>query len=431
MFKRYQTMLLLEISGFLYLLLFLVEPLRKSFGDIGLVLRNDKIFILLVLLLFFNFLAYLFIISFTNFSKFTFNKFFKWYIFFCLILLFIWPIASSDIFSYIYQGRVVSIYHANPYITTYSEFFQDNFYNLIHNHWDTNASPYGPLFIIISGILTWFGKNSLLLSVFLFKALFVGAHILTCYLIYKVSNLKTLFIYALNPLILFEVIINGHNDALVILALVLAFYFLQKKENLKHQLLAWFLLVISVLVKITTIILLPVIWLILLKENIKNKNVFGFIIKTLIITIVTLIIIYAPFLESLRIIYQPIMNQAAISGAYSIGILFVHWLLNLFTDSSLRISVFINVIIFSIVYFLTLLRIIFFKVVDYKATILKYSTLLFTVFYLTCLSWLMPWYFIVIILFGSLYWYKSPKLYYLISVYFFTIYGIFYYISLR
>lgn len=372
MLKKYQTIALLGFSGFLYLLFFLIEPLRKKFGDTGIVLRDNRIFILVVLFLIINFLIYLSIINFTNFSKFNFKKIFKSYALFSIILLFIWPVASNDLFSYIYQGRVFFIHQANPYLNTYSQFSYDSFYNLISNRWSFSVSPYGPLFNIIAGVLSWLGKSSLLFSVVLFKSLFLGAHLLTSYLIYKISNLKTFLIYALNPLVIFELIINGHNDAIVILFLVLFLYFLYKENNLKNQLLAWFFLIVSSLIKITTIVFWPVIWIIFLKKHIKDKTITNFVIKTIVLVISAVAISYSPFLERLDIIYKPIINQTTLSGMYSIGIIIIHSLLNIFNYTNISTSIFIGRIIFVFIYLFIILQAFFLKAADHYSHLLKY-----------------------------------------------------------
>lgn len=378
-----------------------------------------------------NFLIYIIVCHYTDFSKLSFKKIFSYYAFFSLILLFIWPIASIDIFSYIYQGRIFSIFKMNPYIYSYTQFTQDSFYNIISNRWSSGVSPYGPLFILISGILTWVGSKSLLLSLFLFKALFVGANLLVGYFIYKIAGLKTFFIYALNPLIIFEFIINGHVDVLVVLMIVLSIYFLQKKKTLNNQLLSWVFLVTSALLKITTIIFWPILWLILLKENLKNKTSKPYIILSIITTIIVVAIFYGPFLGKISSLYQPLINQSLLTGYYSLGITLSYLFINIFNYNNLKLSLMINLAIFSILYLAAIFKIILLKNVDCQNDFLKYSALIALVFSLTCLQWFMPWYFIMVIVLSLMSWNIKRKNYYLYTIYFFTLYGILYYQILR
>ena len=59
-------------------------------------------------------------------------------IFYIIALLFIgiyvfsiYPIYSIDLYEYIIRGRIVSIYHSNPYINPPDNFKHDYYYNII------------------------------------------------------------------------------------------------------------------------------------------------------------------------------------------------------------------------------------------------------------------------------------------------------------
>lgn len=431
--NRYKKFLIFYlVSSLFYVGLFLVEPARKIVSDSGLTLRDNNLFYFVIISLLINLLIYLYFFRQSDWQNLSFKKVFYCYLGLNIVLSIMWPVSSTDIFSYIYQGRILSIYHSNPYLATYQQFQSDAFYHLVANMWESKAAPYGPLFIIISGLLTWLGKINLFLSLYLFKAVFVGANLLTAYLVYKISNLKTFYLYAFNPLVIFEFVINGHNDVLVLLGCVLSIYFLSKKQTLKNYILAVFFLVLSTLIKLTTIIFWPILILFIFK-NIKDKRGrLIFTTTTFFVIALTLLIVYAPFLDAWLALYLPIMSQVQLSGFYSLGVYFV----KVFSPLSgfapdLGLSAIANKIIFLIFYSVILIKIMFTHQFILKDSVLKYQTLILVVLFLTSFTWLMPWYFTLLVFSGSLTYDLEKKKIYFNLVALFTFYGIVYYLFLR
>jgi len=420
------------MSGMFYLGLFLVEPARKIVNDSGMTLRYNNLFYFVIISLLINLLIYLYFFRRGNWQDLSFKKVFVFYLGLNIVLSIIWPVSSTDIFSYIYQGRILSIYHSNPYLATYHQFQSDAFYNLVANMWESKAAPYGPLFIIIAGLLTWLGKINLFLSLYLFKAIFVGANLLTAYLVYKISNLKTFYLYAFNPLVIFEFVVNGHNDVLVLLGCVLSIYFLSKKQTLKNYILAVFFLVLSTLIKLTTIILWPVLILFVVKNIKDKKGRWIFVTTTFFVIVLTLLIIYAPFFDAWSALYLPIMSQVQLSGFYSLGVHFVKIFFSLNGFAlDLGSSAIINKIMFLIFYLVILVKIMLAHKFILKDSVLKYQALILVILFLTSFTWLMPWYFTLLIFIGSLAYDLEQKQIYFNLISLFTFYGIVYYLFLR
>lgn len=420
------------LTSIFYTSLFLIEPIRKLISDQGVTLRDNNLFYLTILVLLINLLVYLYFFRKDCLQGLTFKKVFYCYSALNLVLLFIWPVSSTDVFSYIYQGRILSVYHSNPYLVTYHQFQSDAFYSFIANMWESKSAPYGPLFLLISGLLTWLGKINLYFSIYLFKALFVGANLLTAYFIYKLSDLKTFYLYAFNPLIIFELVINGHNDVLVVLGCVLSIYFLSQEPKLKNYLLAILFLVLSTLIKLTTIIFWPILILLIFKSLKDLSSRLILVISALFIMLLTLAFAYVPFLDNWQAMYLPIINQAELSGFYSLGTYLVKIFSPLFGwPLDLQLSAALNKIIFILFYFTLLLKLAFSRSVILKNFFLKYQTLTFLIFLLTFFTWLMPWYSTVLIALGVLTYDLEKKKIYLNLTYLFTFYGIVYYFFLR
>lgn len=388
----------------IYLAFYLVEPARKFINDPRLTLYDANIFALIVcflgLSLFFYFL------KFELLKKGGVDK--KTVIFFILLfnitLLFVWPVGSHDTFSYISQGRVLSAHHSNPYLSPYDNFSDDSFYDLIRNRWSKNTTVYGPLFTIISAILTFIGGNNLILSLFLFKLLFTAANLLSGYLIWKIfKSIKGLYLYSFNPLILYEFLLNGHNDALVILLLLLCFYFLFKEKYVYSV----FFLLLSALIKYMTLIFLPVFLLAICLRLGSFKGKIKFLSASAAVLFLSAIIFYLPFGGGWRATLWTISYSTSIHDK---GILSVPLFISPVMFSSIAALRYLNVndylrrgilggkIIFIISYLILLARIFLKRSRPENKDIIKYFLISLSLFYLIFLTWLMPWYFTVLIL---------------------------------
>ncbi|MFH1832984.1 MAG: hypothetical protein ABH816_02345 [Candidatus Levyibacteriota bacterium] len=170
------------------------------------------------------------------------------------ILLFSYPaMLSYDIFNYIATAKVTFFHHENPYLIMPIEFIGDPL--LLFTHAANKIALYGPIWIILSAIpyLLSFGKFVLILLNF--KLFILGFYLATIALIWKISrNLLSVALFALNPLIIIETLVSGHNDIAMMFLALLAFYFLIKKKLFS----SFIFLVLSIFIKYSTLFLVPV-----------------------------------------------------------------------------------------------------------------------------------------------------------------------------
>ena len=276
---------------------------------------------------------------------------------FNLTLVLMLPIASDDVFSYISEGRVVSRYQSNPYYIPYDEFKHDILYSKIKTVWSKDATNYGPLFTVFGTILTFIGGDNLPLNVYLFKISFVVLNLLVAWLIFKVTKSKmSLLLYSWNPLILFEVSLNAHNDILTVALFVLSLCFLFKDNSLKSHLLSWVLLILSVLVKYFTVIFIP-FYLVFSLVTLRNKfEKIKFLSLSVFFGLLTVILIFIPFWESPDILNGALGLYGSRTFSLSPGIAMGNMILSYFlkTDaynSARMISQIVLAVIFSFTLF--------------------------------------------------------------------------------
>lgn len=183
-----------------------------------------------------------------------------------IIFIVVVPFTSSDIFYYLGIGRINSTYSQNPYYTTIMDFVEDGdnakflendtvLLKGYKNFWADTTVVYGPVWTLICKLVASLSFGSIDIGLLVFKMLNVLAHMLCCYLIYKITKKKIfVLLYGLNPFIMIEAIANVHNDIFIVLLTLLSLYFLVKKKNL---LLSVLCLSLATGIKYLTIILLP------------------------------------------------------------------------------------------------------------------------------------------------------------------------------
>lgn len=184
------------------------------------------------------------------------------------ILLFAYPaLLSYDIFNYIATSKVLYFYKENPYIIMPIEFPGDPV--LLFTHAANKLALYGPSWIVLSSIPYILGFKNFLLTIIMFK-FFVGLFYAgSIWLLWKISrNLLTVSLFALNPLVVIETLISGHNDSVMVFFVLLSFFLVMRKRYI----LSFLCLILSVLIKYATIFLLPV-YLFILYKKVTGKNV--------------------------------------------------------------------------------------------------------------------------------------------------------------
>ncbi len=171
------------------------------------------------------------------------RKISKKYLFFSsviniVILIFAYPYLSSDIFNYMFDARIIFHYHLSPYTHKALDFPNDDWIRFMR--WTHRYSPYGPAWLLLSLVPYVLGVGKFTLTLLAFKAFISAFHLANIYLIYqtlkpKKENIRlaATALYALNPLILMEGIINGHNDVVLATFFLLPIYFACKRNALK------------------------------------------------------------------------------------------------------------------------------------------------------------------------------------------------------
>lgn len=187
-------------------------------------------------------------------------------IFLRVILIFIHPVTSDDVYRYLWDGLMQGA-GINPY-----QFAPEDASLLVYQAnpiYDKLAFPdvrtiYPPLAQLLFFINNSIFGPSIVGLKFLYLIIDVGS-IIFIFKILKALNFNTnkTLLYALSPLILFELFINAHIDILLIFFLTVSIYFVLKK----NPALAFLFLGFSALSKIYSLMFLPIFVFYFLKNE--------------------------------------------------------------------------------------------------------------------------------------------------------------------
>src|SRR3989344_776876 len=377
-------------------------------------LHNNEHLIQVISLYLIAYLIYFLTFKYLNFEKLNFKKIFLAAVFIYIFFLPIPYLTSDDLFSYIFTGRVFSVWEENPYLAPYDDFQHDPYYSQLKTVWSVHVPYYGPLFILISGIINFVGQNSLGFLIYLFKFIFILFNLLSIYLVYKISkNLKSVFLFGFNPLIIFELSGNTHSESLIILLLLLSIY------QLKKPLVGFSSFLLSGLIKYYTFIFMPLYLIIFLKKgrSIFLAGVWGIVLMSLI---------FLPFLNAGGVIFNNLSEFYCGKFNYpSVGIFLGERIFN-----SYNFSFQINTLIFLLALLLISIK-FWFRKFELKIFIF-YMGIIYFIFILTKLSLVLGWYLTPLVAISSLLInYREYKKYATLGIIFVSFYSLIIYYAVR
>ncbi|HEY6539500.1 MAG TPA: hypothetical protein VIZ18_01120, partial [Ktedonobacteraceae bacterium] len=170
----------------------------------------------------------------------------------CLYLLF--PVVTSpDLFSYIAYARMAVLHNLNPLTTIPTAIQNDPVYRYIF--WVDQPSAYGPTWAIVTsflqGLLVVFRNTYVMPMVLALRITGLVMHLISTRLVWMISGqfqqlngkpalatrkrIRATLAFAWNPLLLLEACVNAHNDAMLVVFVLLMIWVLAKDKLRKMQ----------------------------------------------------------------------------------------------------------------------------------------------------------------------------------------------------
>lgn len=186
---------------------------------------------------------------------------------------------SYDLFNYIFDAKIVTMYQENPYLKKALDYPSDPMLSFMR--WTHRTYPYGPVWLGLTIPLSYAGMQIFAVTFGLFKLLALASFLGSCYFLYRILKVvkdeEALFgtaFFALNPLVLTESLISSHNDITMLFLMLVSIYF----AVWRRMVVSLLFLGLSIGLKFATIFLFPVygyiLYLIWKKETIRWERIF-------------------------------------------------------------------------------------------------------------------------------------------------------------
>jgi hypothetical protein len=133
------------------------------------------------------------------------------------------PLLSTDVFSYQAYARMFAVYGYNPYLHGPHAIALDSVYPFIGAKWVGTPTAYGPLFTALSALLA---PLSLAAAVLVYKGVAALASLALVALVWNIARnrgvdpVKAVVLVGLNPLVVVYGVGGGHNDLLMLTAMM-------------------------------------------------------------------------------------------------------------------------------------------------------------------------------------------------------------------
>jgi alpha-1,6-mannosyltransferase len=155
-----------------------------------------------------------------------------------VVVLFLPLLFSRDVYSYAFYGRIVGIYHGNPYVNVPLNYSGDPLWSLVGPKWVDTSTVYGPLFSMMAGGLARV-FNSPSSQVDAYRIITVAASLGTVFVTAWTTRLLwpsraafAVVAFGANPVLLFHSVASEHNDLLVALSIAVALALLARGKEL-------------------------------------------------------------------------------------------------------------------------------------------------------------------------------------------------------
>ncbi len=154
------------------------------------------------------------------------------------IFLFTPSLPSHDIFSYATYGRLIVVYHANPYFIPPSTYPHDPIYR--YNDWSHTIAVYGTFSLAAFSLLAQVAGANIPLIILTFRLFALSAHLLNVLLVTTILRTKGCsprtvalgtLLYAWNPLVLLEGCLSGHFDVFMMTFLLLGILLYVRRDQ--------------------------------------------------------------------------------------------------------------------------------------------------------------------------------------------------------
>jgi hypothetical protein len=196
---------------------------------------------------------------------------------FCVVLLFAYPATAADVFGYVAQGRLLALHGANPFAVAPAAYPGDAVVGYLA--FPREPTQYGPLWAWLGAAISRLAGSgpatlgaAFAREILLYKAVAACAQLGGGALVHRLAlalgatpgrAVAAAYLYAWNPLLLWEMVGNAHNDGVMVLGALAACLALAMRRNV----LVLPALALGALIKVPVAALAPLLGIVLLRRD--------------------------------------------------------------------------------------------------------------------------------------------------------------------
>jgi hypothetical protein len=237
---------------------------------------------------------------------------------YALPLLFTFPANANDIYRYYVRGRITVVYGQSPYTLAPADFPDDSYLPLA-GEWAFETSPYGPLWEAVAAAVTAANPDNLALALLAFKLLGLLAHLAAAGLIWfclldrdPAERAGRTLLWAWNPALLLIFVMDGHNDALMLVWLLLGYWLMQRGRFLPAVL----VMTLAPLTKPIGLLPLPFFVIAILRALPDWRERLRFLLVGGLTSLALLLLAFLPFGSPLELAAR-LLREAAEGASFS------------------------------------------------------------------------------------------------------------------
>ena len=155
------------------------------------------------------------------------------------VLVNITPVSSGDVASYAAYGRIAALGH-NPYTFTPNRLPDgaNNPYTMIVGvKWQATPSDYGPVATWTHLLAALVGGERAWLTIWMLMIMMAAAFLVTGYILLRTAEnpVRAVLLWTANPILIVELVMGGHLDALLALAAIAAVVLARRCTRIRHE----------------------------------------------------------------------------------------------------------------------------------------------------------------------------------------------------
>ncbi len=319
-----------------------------------------------------------------------------------VLLVLMPPLLSRDIFSNIFYGKIGAVYKQNPYLITPQRFLDDPLMAFTSLNWKNTGVVYAPLYTMFSIFLVKVTGSGITANIYSFKAAMAFFHLVNILLVWEllkeVAPERRSFgtmLYAWSPLILIETAGGGHNDIMMITFALAALWLILHK----HDIPAFAMLTLSVMVKYITALFLVVFLIYLMREKALWRERILALIGYGILFLFIVGVLFGPFWQGIHTLDSTRQNLA-LSNSYSLTWQVTHLVQVVFRGIGLSASTansLGSMLVKALGWLVLLSTLAYFSLKVKERSEMPEAWTMVTVAYLLTAGYVLPWYFVWLI----------------------------------